>query len=146
MTSSDVFASSPADLEEAASSLAAMALSASDALFREETSGFDDFCTVDDGVLLISVGVDVTGVFSLAVTEVVEPEVEVPVVGTAWGLPVSGSFVFSGVTGGPGFFCANLFRILLSVMCNRAETGGRLIKVDGKRVTSFFMSESNSSN
>ena len=31
-------------------------------------------------------------------------------------------------------------------MCRRADTGGRLIKVDGKRVTSFFISDSNSSN
>jgi hypothetical protein len=151
MTSS-VFVSSPAGLSGTADSFAeglVLRSPISDALFRRtfETSGVEDFCIVSDGGLLETVGVDVTGVFSLlTVAGVVTPRDEVPVVGKACGLAGSGSFLPSEVTGGSGFFCASLFRILLSVICSRAETGGRLIKVDGKRVTSFFISESNSSN
>ena len=85
MTSSDVFVSSPADFAGTAGSLAeGLLLSVSDALFREtfETSGLDDFCVVNDGELLATVGVDVTGGFSpVVVAGVVTPGVEVPVVG-----------------------------------------------------------------
>jgi hypothetical protein len=95
MTSSDVFVSSAADLEGRVGSLAGLVFSVSDVLLPTTlgTSGLDG--------VLTSVGVDVTGVFSLvAVAGVVEPGVEVPVAGEACDL----AFVLSEVTGGPGFF------------------------------------------
>ena len=111
-----------------------------------EASGVDDFCIV--GRLLSTVAV-VSRVFSpLAIAGVLRSVDGVLIIAASLACSPAGreGLLLSEVTGGSGFFCANLFRMPLSVMCKRAETDGKLIKVDGNRVTSFFMSDSSSSN
>ena len=137
MMSSDFFVSSSLAMTEGSlKEVLVLGVPISDGLFRLfKVSELDAFCTgegdVSDLFPLLSVG-DA----SLLVLEDDE---------ACCGGDELECFELSGNVGGSGFFWASLFKILLSVIRSRAATGGRLIRVDGKRVTSFFISESNSS-